>query len=225
MFDLQQLKRIPLFSALSASSLEKIAHAAIQRAYQADEMLLLEGDPCTAAYFINSGEVRVFRMAADGREQVLARLKTGQAFNTVPCLLQNDPEGINLSHSNVRALTPLQVLVLLKEDYRRLLLECPDFAFVLLQNFAGRLAQLTDLVEDLSLHSVRGRLARFLLDQASEGAIAGHWTQDEIAEHLGTVRDVVGRTLRSFQDAGYIHRERQLFLLDNREGLEREAEN
>jgi CRP/FNR family transcriptional regulator len=78
-------------------------------------------------------------------------------------------------------------------------------------------------VEDLSLRSVRGRLARFLLERAEEGEVEREWTQDEIAARLGTVRDVVGRNLRALADAGLIEIRRQRIVLLDREGLEAET--
>jgi len=117
--------------------------------------------------------------------------------------------------------------------------ECPEMALALLRDFAGRLDHLTNLVEDLSLRTVRGRLARFLLEHAptarlsspksdlsgtaEAGAVTQRWTQEEIAVHLGTVRDMVGRTLRAFADAGLIQMNRQRLVLLDREGLEAEA--
>jgi CRP/FNR family transcriptional regulator len=80
------------------------------------------------------------------------------------------------------------------------------------------------LVEHLSLHTVRGRLARFLLEQAESGSIAQRWTQAEMAAGLGTVREMIGRTLRSLADAGLVRVDRDRILLLDRTGLEAEAE-
>ncbi len=83
---------------------------------------------------------------------------------------------------------------------------------------------MSDTVEDLALHTVRARLARFLLSRKSNGAHpAQHWTQEEIAAHIGTVRDVVGRTLRSFAQQDLIRRERGRLVVIDRPGLEHEA--
>ena len=79
---------------------------------------------------------------------------------------------------------------------------------------------------------MRGRLARFLLEHVSTelGGSAGgsestrRWTQDEIAAHVGTVRDMVGRTLRAFVAAGLVRMDRQRIVLLDREGLEAEAQ-
>jgi len=78
------------------------------------------------------------------------------------------------------------------------------------------------LVERLSLFSVRQRLAEFLIRQAEENPLDARprWTQDDIARQLGTVRDVVGRTLRKLEDEGLIRFQRQHILLLDREKLE-----
>ena len=211
------LSRIPLFASLSEATLARLAAVAVRRTYAPDEIILLEGAPCTSAYFIESGHVYVYRLATSGREQVLAKLGPGQAFNTVPPF---EEKGVNAA--SVRALTPVTLYSLDADDFRRFVRTHADLAFAVLQDFAARLAHLTDLVEDLSLRSVRGRLARFLLERAEEGEVEREWTQDEIAARLGTVRDVVGRNLRALADAGLIDIRRQRIVLLDREGLEAE---
>ncbi len=212
------LRRVPLFSALPDRVLRRLAEVAVRREYTPGEMVILEGEPCRAVYFIAEGEARVFRTAPDGREQVLVRLGPGGAFNTVPPFL---PRPVN--HATVQALTLLVVYAIPAADFLRLVEECPELARVLLQDFAVRLDHLTNMVEDLSLRTVRGRLARFLLEQAEEGAVSRRWTQEEIAAQIGTVRDMVGRTLRAFADAGLLRMERHRIVLLDRAGLEAEA--
>jgi CRP/FNR family cyclic AMP-dependent transcriptional regulator len=215
---IEALRRIPLLAGLPDDALARFAEVAHTRLYKPGETIIFEGDPCQAAYFIAEGQVRVYRLSPGGREQVLARLEPGQAFNTVP-LFQSD--GVN--HATVEALTPVAVYEVSASDLWHLVGQCPDLALALLQDFADRLDHLTNLVEDLSLRTVRGRLARFLLEHADEGGVARRWTQDEIAAHLGTVRDMVGRTLRAFVDAGLVRMDRQRIVLLDREGLEAEA--
>ena len=215
----QTLRTIHLFAKLSDNALNCVAEIAIQRQYTSEAMLILEGDVCDAAYFIVSGEVQVYRMSPQGRHQVLVRLGPGQAFNTVP-LFQS--EGIN--HASVTALTDVTLYAVPKNDLLHAIRTCPELSMVILQDFANRLAHLTDLVEDLALRSVRGRLARFLLQQADGEHITRRWTQDDIAAHLGTVRDMVGRSLRAMVDAGWLKMERGRIVLLDREALEEESE-
>jgi CRP-like cAMP-binding protein len=223
----QALRRISLLDGLSDETLARVADAAIRRTYTPGEIIIIEDDPCQAAYFVAQGQVRIYRLSPGGREQVLVQLGPGQAFNTVPPF---QPRGIN--HANVEALTPVTLYAIPCDDLHRLVGECPEMALALLRDFAGRLDHLTNLVEDLSLRTVRGRLARFLLEHAptdlggtaEAGAVTQRWTQEEIAVHLGTVRDMVGRTLRAFADAGLIQMNRQRLVLLDREGLEAEAQ-
>lgn len=212
------LRRIALFADLPQATLSRLASVAIPRAYEADETIILEGAPCRSAYFVAHGRVRASRISPDGREQVLVRLGPGQSFNTVPPF---QPEGLN--HATVRAVDKVTVYALTKEDLLRLVSEDGQLALALLRDFADRLDHLTDLVEDLSLRTVRGRLARFLLEQAEAGAVTPRWTQAEIAARLGTVREMIGRTLRAFADANLVRMDRQRIVLIDREGLEAEA--
>lgn len=215
-----ELRQIDLLSGLSQPTLSQLEQAVILRAFAPEEIIQIGSDPCDRVCFIAEGEVGIFRLSSDGREQVLVRLREGQGFNTVPPL---QPDSLN--QASARTYTNTHLYVLSKADYLHFLKTFPDFSFAILQDFAGRLSHLTNLVENLSLHSVRGRLARFLLEQADNDQLTRRWTQDEIAAHLGTVRDMVGRALREFMDAGYISKDRNQLILLDREGLVFESES
>lgn len=216
---IQALRQVSLFADLSEQALARLARVAVRRVYAPGEIILVEGERRQAAYFVAQGRVRVYRLSPGGREQVLVQLGPGQSFNTVPPFLA---EGVN--HATVEALGQVVLYAVPYEDFRHAVGECPELALALLRDFASRLDHLTNLVEDLSLRTVRGRLARFLLEQARADQVSRRWTQDEMAAHLGTVRDMVGRTLRAFADAGLIRMDRQRIVLLDREGLEAEAQ-
>ena len=216
---LPALRRHALFASLSDGALASVARAVIRRSYAAGEMIIFEGDPAEAVYFIAGGQVRAYRLSAGGREQVLAQLGPGQAFNTVPAF---QPNGTN--HATVETLTSASMLIVGRDDFRRLVAEHGELAMAVVRDFADRLDHLTNLVEDLSLRTVRGRVARFLLENADVGSVTRAWTQEEMATRLGTVRDVVGRTLRGMADAGLIRLDRQRIVLLDRSGLEAEVQ-
>lgn len=216
----RDLRSLARFRDLPPAALDCLAEAAIRRTYGPDETIVLAGEPCRAVYFILRGQVRVYRLSAEGQAQVLTILGPGQSFNTVPPFLP-DP----VSPSSAEALTAVTLDAIPTVDYLQLMRTCPDLAMVVLREFARRLDHLTGLVEDLALHSVTGRLARFLLQQAEGEAMARRWTQAEMAEQLGTVRDVVGRSLRGFEDRGVIRMERGRIVLLDREALEEEAQH
>ncbi len=212
------LHAISVFAQLPSATLEDIARVAVPRAYETGQTIIFEGDPCTAAYFVARGHARVARVSAGGREQVLARLGPGQSFNTVP-LFQED--GVN--RATVRAVDEVRLYAIAKKDLIALLRTNPKLGLALLRDFADRLDHLTDLVEDLSLRTVRGRLARFLLEQAETGAVSPRLTQAEIAARLGTVREMIGRTLGDLADDNLIRMDRDRIVLLDRQGLEHEV--
>jgi CRP/FNR family transcriptional regulator len=215
----QELRRISLFADLSDDVLNRIAEVAILRAYDAGETIVVDQNPCQAAYFVSEGQVRLYRVSPAGRVQVLALLGPGNAFNLVPLFT---PSGTN--NTTAQALTAVTAYAVAGDDLRWLVSESAELALVIVREFAVQLDRLIDLVEDLSLRSVRGRLARFLLENAEREGVAQRWTQEDIAAHLGTVRDMVGRTLRAFADEGLVRMQRQRIVLLDREGLETEAE-
>ena len=203
---------------LTQKSLEFIEQQLVEVSTSKDQFLQLEGEECRGIYWVLTGEVVVFRVAMDGRELILQRLTRGGIFNLVPAF-EEPPR----THAAVRATLPTQCLWLSLETIPQILQNCPDFNLALLRLFAKRLSRTTQIIEQIGLHTVQGRLAQFLLDQADGRLPARQYTQDEIAAQIGTVRDMIGRTLRNFEDAGFIRRDRNKILLLDRNSLESTA--
>jgi CRP/FNR family transcriptional regulator len=104
-----------------------------------------------------------------------------------------------------------------RQTLLRLMDDHPTLAGAIIQSLAIRIQQLMQQVEDLSLRSVEERLARLLIEEAVEGIVLRRkWdTQAEMAARLGTVTDVLNRSLRRLADAEILEVERdQIRLLD-----------
>jgi CRP/FNR family transcriptional regulator len=213
------LRKSSLLQEVPDDVVDRVADVAVRRVYSAGETIFVEGDASCAAYVVASGQVRIYRTALGGREQDLVRVGPGQAFNTVPQFLR---DGKN--HATAQAATRVEAYVIFRQDLHSTVSKSPRLALALLRHFAQRLDHLSDLVEDLSLRTVRGRLARFLLGHAQDGTVTRTWTQGEMANQLGTVRDVIGRTLRSLADEGLIRMDRHRIVLLDQEELEAAAE-
>jgi CRP/FNR family transcriptional regulator len=219
MINFSRLNQIPLLSSLNDETLHLISELAFTQSRAAGCNLVVEGMPAEFCYFILSGYVRALRISRDGRVQVLSRFGPGSPINLISLL-----KAERVNQASLETLTPVKLLTLDQPGFDKLLKSCPDFSAMLLRIFAERMSQVIDLAADLSLHSVRTRLARFLIEIADQPSQISGWTQDEIAAHIGTVRDVVGRLLREFENEGLISRNRQNITLLNRNGLLREAE-
>lgn len=214
------IRSIRLLRGQSQEVLTRFIQCAVVKHYQTNEAISWQADPCEFVYFILKGEVEIYRLSPAGREQILDRLGQGGCFNLAPAILENTP-----NQANARALTACELLAFGKSDFGRMLKEYPEFALTVTIFFAERLARMTDLIESLSLYSVRQRVAKFLVDQADavEKDSSIRWTQTDMAKRLGTVRDVLGRTLRKLADEGLVRFEREKIMLLDRKGLEKAA--
>jgi CRP-like cAMP-binding protein len=212
------LAEFSLLAGLDEQVLVQIAPDVQERTFEPDEVVSLAGEPCRFVYLVVSGLIRTHRLSTEGREYVLEYTRAGEALGLVAAL----DGSTNLA--TAKALTPTTTYLISCALLREIVRDHPSVATAALVQLSARVRHLSDTVEDLALHTVRARLARFLLSRRETAAqLAKHWTQEEIAVHIGTVRDVVGRTLRSFARLGYVRRERGRLVIVDRAGLEREA--
>jgi len=191
------LARHALFGHLDPRALADVAGRAQARRLARGEILALEGEPCDAVYLVVEGRVRALKLSPQGREQVVSDLGAGQMLYVVPAL-----DGGPLP-TTAQAATRATLLAWLVDDWLALLDRYPSLARRLLVDFAGRLRRMADLVGELALYSVPERLARLLLEVA-EAPPERRLTQQEMATRLGTVREVVARTLAGFQARGWL---------------------
>jgi CRP/FNR family cyclic AMP-dependent transcriptional regulator len=214
----QALRKSPFFAGLGDEVLLGIASHVHERTFSPGQVIITEGEPCQAVYLVARGVVRVHQLSPEGREHVLAYLGTGEVFNLVPAL----DGGPNLATAD--AVTDTTLYTIPCRRFRLIMQDHHEVTLAVLERLAAEVRRLSDKVEGLALHTVRTRLARFLLTHAEDMRSPRRWTQEEIAAHIGTVREMVGRTLRAFADDGLIRRERRRVVVTDRQGLEREAE-
>ncbi len=207
----QQLRTVPLFKELDEATLQELAKGASRREYQTNEMVVLEGEALPGLYYVEYGWLKVVKISPTGREQTLRFLEPGETFNEI---------GVFTDQANPAtaiALEPAGIWMIRREALFRLLHNRPEFARHIIAKMAERMLYLVSLVTDLSLRPTIGRLARLLLEDASEGVLhRPRWyTQAELAARLGTVPDVIQRALRSLENDGLITVEKhQIRILD-----------
>ncbi len=203
------LHSVPYFSALGPEEIRRIAKKTFERSFTKGEVLFLEGEHCSGLYVVKTGRIRIFKSSPEGREQVLLTAGAGTTFNDVP-VFDGGPNPASAS-----ALETSIVYIIPRETLLSLVADCP-VAQSIIELFAARLRHLTTVVEDLSFRSVISRLAKMLLDLAvAEGrqSPVPRLTQDEMAAIVGSVRDVVGRALRTLEKTNAIKIEGQRILV------------
>jgi CRP/FNR family transcriptional regulator, cyclic AMP receptor protein len=212
------LSEFSVFAGLDKEALNKIASHVREHAYEPNQIITMAGEPCNGALLIVQGMVSVRRLSIAGREYILNYLDAGECLNIIPAL-DGGP-----SLDTLEAVSSTTVYLIPCPRFLQIIQKHQTVAMALLGDLAGQVRYLSDSVEDLALHTVRTRLARFLLTRAKANRPdSRRWTQEEIAAHIGTVRDVVGRTLRNFAREGLIHRERGQLVITDYPRVEREA--
>lgn len=209
------LKAVPYFQALDENVLAQVAREVVARRYGAGEIIFLEGEPDAGLHLVVEGLCKVYRLSEGGREHVLATLGPGNSCNEVP-VVDGGPNPANFA-----AVEDSTVWVISEEALTRLRRQYPILNEMIIKNLAMRCRQLVQRVYNLSFLSVTGRLAAFLLQQSDDQSELSRrqWTQDEIAAHLGTVREMVGRAFRELQQAELIAIDRHRIEILDREGL------
>jgi CRP/FNR family cyclic AMP-dependent transcriptional regulator len=207
----ETLRRVPFFAVLPTDELKALASHCIVRRVQKDEMLVGEGDLCEGLFVVQSGAIKLFKMAENGREQILVIERAGSTVGELPIF-----DGGNFPASAV-AVEDSALLFLPKREFLELCRRNSEVAFAVIRSLAWRFRYLTSLVEELSLKEVSHRLARFLRDRALKSGVRTRRgiefpldeTNQEIGAEIGTVRDLVSRNLRRFVDRGILRLERR----------------
>jgi CRP/FNR family transcriptional regulator len=209
--------RWPFFRDAPAEALRDLAQHLSRRTASTGEIIFLAGDPCRRLYWVEHGFAALRQISAEGREHILDYVGPGHALN-LAAALDGGPQ-----IATAEALTDLALLAIERNALVMLLREHAGLAWVLARRLARDVRGLSETVRGLALDTVRMRLAAFLLEHAEQAPPQERWTQERIAAHIGTVRDVVGRILRDFVQEGLVRRERGQLVILQREALEREA--
>ena len=171
------------------------------RSYAAHAVLVTEDDRSDALFIILSGRVKAYGSGDDGREVVYATQGAGEYFGEMTL------DGGTRSAS-VMTLEPTTCAVVPGAEVRDFLARHPDFA----RHLVGKLIRLarasTEHVKSLALEDVYGRIARLLRtlarDEAGVPTLPDKLTQQDIAERVGSSREMVSRIFKSLTEGGYI---------------------
>lgn len=222
------LREVPYFSDLDDARLRELAASVREKKYDTGAMVLLEGEPCEGLGFVIGGRVKVVKVSADGKEQVLRLLGPGRTFNDVPVFDGGPNPG------SVQAVERSIIGTLPKVAVQSLVETQPKVALAVIRVLASRLRALTLMIEDLSLRGVVARVAKLLLDcaqghpallEGSGGTCQHRLTQQEIAAMTGSVREVVQRALKTLEREGAIRMERARVVVLDQALLERWSES
>jgi CRP-like cAMP-binding protein len=214
---LRALNENPYFRELPEAFMQHVAENTSLRAYERGQTVFWEGDECPGLFIVHTGSVKLFRVSPQGRQYIVRVLQEGETFNEVPVF----DGGENVV--NVDALEPSLIWLIEKNALNDLLVQHPEFARRVIQNLGRNLRGLVRMVSEMAFYQVTHRLAR-LINELSPDELAGEAntrvTQDQIAARLGTVREVVSRSLRELERSGAIQVANRRIQVNDRSVLE-----
>jgi len=202
----ESLKHVSLFAGLDDESRRSMARLASTRHVPAGRVLFRDGDTAEGFYVVLEGQVKVYKLSPDGRQQILHVFGPNQAFaeaamfsgETFPAFAE--------------ALAESRLAFFPRDRFLKGLGANPSLAFGLIASLARLCRQLTVLVQQVALTDASGRLARYLTDLARRKGVpvqAGtsvrlDLAKGELARLLGTAPETLSRVLARLAEAGVL---------------------
>lgn len=198
-----EARRLSVCSVLRDDGLRKLNAVSDPITFRAGEVLVREGDPATRLFNVTGGDVRVHKLMADGRRQIVGFLSAGDFLG----LATGDRYAFS-----AEALTAGSACRFSKSDYRRLLGDMPDLEHALLDRAAHELKAAHEQILLLGRKTAMERLSSFLVQLADRSVRAGGdgrllslpMTRAEIADYLGLTTETVSRNTTRLKTRGVI---------------------
>jgi CRP-like cAMP-binding protein len=220
------LGKTPLLANLSQPELQNLASRTVRKLFSAGELIFSEGEPCNGLHIIARGKVRIFKTSMNGREQVLAVNGPGESVAELP-VFDGGPFPASTS-----AVEDTEIAFISRRDFHSFCVEHPEVALKVLAVVGGRLRRLVGIIEELSFTTIRHRLISVLVKLAqSEGRKTTRGiefllpsTHQELANQLGTVRELISRNLMRLQAEGLVDVDARQIVVKDLKGLTAELE-
>ncbi len=205
-------KLFPALADAAPATLLRIVEHGVHRKVPAGTTMFDAHTPCAGFPLVLAGVVKVLQQYPNGREMLLYKVRPGES-----CLLSGS---CLLGHTDYTATgiaeTEVELLVLPPADFNALIAGDAAFRKHVFSLFGERLATLLSLVEAITYQKLDQRLAALLLAKGD----SVHATHQALADELGSVREIVSRLLRSFEDKGWVDLARERIELTDRAALQ-----
>lgn len=160
---IQDLLTAPLLSGLSDENLERVSSRALVQALEEGQWLFSQGDAARRFYLVRKGQIRLFRLSPEGAEKVIEIVSPGQTFAEALMFLNAPRYPVCAA-----ALEPTEVIAIDARDFAAMLRDSVDTCFAVLGALSQRLRGLIGEIDNLTLHTAKSRVARWLLAHCAE---------------------------------------------------------
>jgi CRP/FNR family transcriptional regulator len=207
---LQEGRRRDFLTALPKDAAERLLTGAIRITVPAGALVYRDQET-PRVFVVIDGLLRLFLRSADGRQVTVRYVRSGEVIG-LPLVLGGP------GPMSVQAMTSASVAALRVDTLRSMLASDPDVARACAEELTRQLYLALDDLSEQAFLPVRQRIIRHLLDLATRGSgthLVVRATQQELADAVGSVREVVTRTLRRLRTEGMLETYRdEIVLLD-----------
>jgi len=215
----ENLAAVPLFKGLTDQQYDELAMVVVDQEFARGRTIFSEGDDGVGFYVIISGQVKIYKLSPEGKEQILHVFGSGEPFAEAAVFAGSSYP------AHALALKTSRVFFIPREAFRDLIKANPSLAMNMMASLSMRLKRFAHMIEDLSLKEVPGRLAAHLLylDQEQSGdsdVVELEIGKAHLASLLGTIPETLSRILTRMNKQGFIASEGKTVKLLDREGLE-----
>jgi len=165
--------------------------------FEQGNKILNENEQCTHVLFLIKGEIEVFKISKNGKSFRLYTIKEGEScVLNLSCVLSD-----NNYLAYAKALTDIECILLPKNDFLRIFQRYEGLRKYVFELISTRLVQITAKVEGIVLDSIDTRLHTWLLEKNTDIIYVTH---DDIANQLGSAREVISRQLKKWENENKI---------------------
>jgi CRP/FNR family transcriptional regulator len=199
----------PYFKNTDAMVVEAILAESHCLNHPTGTVLLNEGDSCESMELVLSGEKRVYKANENGREITLYEVGPGEiCLINASCIMAK-----SLSPVNAVALSSLTILHIPASTFRRLMTEYEQIRKFFYSVFSQTFADIVCLLQEVVFKKLDQRLTDYLIERSENNEL--HATHQQIADDLGTSREVVSRLLKEFERQGNVSLSRKHIYIKN----------
>lgn len=212
------MPRISFFEGLSGPQQAEMFAIGVTRRVEKGQTIFIDGDKATGFYIILAGKVKIYKLAPEGKEQILHVFGPGEPFGEVPTFANA------FFPAHAEAVEKTELLFFHRESFIRQIRQDPDLAMGMLAILSRRLLHMTKLVESLSLQNVSTRLAAYLVrlseDQKQAATVQLDMNKGQLASYLGTVPETLSRALNRLTSQNLIKVQGRRITIYDRAGLQ-----
>jgi len=215
MTDLPDTRLFPFIAQISPPSRRRLEQACVRHRCHGGQPLVARGDEVAGAYLVERGALRIYYASAEGREGTLYWTEPGES-----CILALNCTFSRLAYPAwVESDGETEFTVIPGGVYRELFASETAVQQFTFSALSGRLFELMRLVEETASSGLEARMAAFLLRRSKDRDHVD-LTQDQLARHLSTSREVVSRLMRGLAAQGLVQSAQGRVSLLDREGLQ-----